>query len=307
MGYRPSPVERKTTIVWDWSPEEFARVARMCLFAGGAFLMLTMWIAATILFVASTTFALVSVKRANAAKALEASPKYKTVDDPEYGIYQGYPCPVWNDNRIERELGGTDFARCSNEECPSCYEHGICAVAECTDAATYEWAFGHFREPLYEWLCAEHFDIRRGEREFRKTVIKEIKQVEEDSQWRMVDGVRCHRPDTVPEYAAVRVSKRRPDDVQWDVRWTWVDTDTGERMAARSIELDLDSHSFDAIYVGPDEPKQEMELGGRPTWIQTGDYDEPRRRSPIKLQVTKEHKDYINREMKRRRFNKGYG
>jgi len=48
--------------------------------------------------------------------------------DPEFGIYNGHVCLTWDINRIERELGGTDFTLCENKECPGCYPADIAKI-----------------------------------------------------------------------------------------------------------------------------------------------------------------------------------
>lgn len=129
-------------------------------------------------------------------------PELELTNDPEFGVYNGYACSTWDYNRIERELGGTDFLSCGYVECGGCKEMAL----------------------------------------------------------------KSSHPEA------------------WNTGYTWVQ---------------------------PEQPK-ELELGGRPTWIESEPSTlrefRPRVQSPIRLKVTKEHKEFIEKEMKarRKRPNKGF-
>ena len=227
-------------------------------------------------------------------------PALMVVDSPEFGIYNGYPCPVWNDNRIERELGGNDFVHCSNIECPGCFPNGRCAVAECDNPGTEEWKFGSLKEPKNEYLCGGHFNVRQIERDKLKEVMeKKAKAAElEARKGRVIelDGIEIERPEQVPEYAHAQWNRyNNPGRIDF-VAWKWFDPITGERMYLKSYHpiegmfqanyrAELEKAIIDMEMV----PPILMEEGGRPTWLPPTDPEsDPMRRG------------------KRKRPNKGY-
>jgi hypothetical protein len=191
------------------------------------------WIAAIVVMLGGIAFGAAALytgqREANAPKPIEP------VNDPEFGIYQGYVCPVWSQNNIERELGGTDFMHCDNTDCPGCYEHGKCAVAECNDPGTQQWFTGHYRYPGEEWLCGGHYNVREIERDQRKAVMAEKKREAELVRVRVIGKHHVDIPVGVPEHAyGSLVEAMYPGDCD-QVMWEWMDTKTGKRKGFKQV------------------------------------------------------------------------
>lgn len=211
------------------------------------------------------------------------------VDDPDFGIFNGYVCPTWEHNRLEKALDGTDFIPCDNIECAACYPHGKCAVADCNLPATDQWP--NTSTLRNEWLCNSHFTIREEDarkfkarkEEFSKTrLLQEKAEAERLELLRIVkvEGVTVRRPDVVPEYANakwyVRSDYKTPQNY---IVWKWIDPETGKEMFTKSYhpetwDIRVDERLESVLIYSPDEPQNHW----TGTWVQTGEYQKPRRK-----------------------------
>lgn len=204
---------------WNFSPEEFARVARMCVFSALVFALFGMWIAFAVVCPGIIGFSTVSLIGSRRAKALAAAhPTYEPVNDPEFGIFKGYVCPTWDHNRIERELGGTDFTPCGNEECPACYPE---------DKPE--------QFPVLACPCCSEPYYMDTDSSGKLRPCNDCRAKEAESDWVTVGGFRVRRPIVAPAYAHGEWDNTYNHGSQFaKINWKWLDPASGNTYALSS-------------------------------------------------------------------------